>query len=243
MGCVPAPSCKQALADATTAWPHRNRSSDGICGDASHQAKKSDLRRCLRCSAFAIRPTMGVSGAGPATSTNAAVRSRHQHKVVTGVRVALRALGSFAVREPGCSAQLSISGRTGADADTLGALAVLVPAYVSEAVPVGAVGSRSVSSQAILGQRDSFEMVGSDATAVPAEMVDLELVGDGADHGLVGVAVGDHLAPRTITLDGEVPVTRSLLSAGPFPTILGLVDLAPEALLFVHGKEFTKEWH
>jgi hypothetical protein len=38
----PAPACRQALADATARWPTRNKSSDGIMGDASHQARKSD---------------------------------------------------------------------------------------------------------------------------------------------------------------------------------------------------------
>lgn len=42
MPCVPAPSCRKALSDATAKWPQRNRASDGICGDASHQARKSD---------------------------------------------------------------------------------------------------------------------------------------------------------------------------------------------------------
>jgi hypothetical protein len=42
VGCVPAPLCKQALADATLSFPGRNRGSDGICGDQAHQARKSD---------------------------------------------------------------------------------------------------------------------------------------------------------------------------------------------------------
>ena len=42
MTCVPAPACKAALAEATQRWPNRNRASDGICGDARHQARKSD---------------------------------------------------------------------------------------------------------------------------------------------------------------------------------------------------------
>lgn len=42
MGCVPAQLCRQALADATRSFPNRNRGSDGICGDAKHQARKSD---------------------------------------------------------------------------------------------------------------------------------------------------------------------------------------------------------
>lgn len=40
--CVPAPTCKAALAQATTQWPGRSTASDGICGDAAHQARKSD---------------------------------------------------------------------------------------------------------------------------------------------------------------------------------------------------------
>lgn len=38
----PAPACIQALADASAAWPNRSKASDGIMGDASHQARKSD---------------------------------------------------------------------------------------------------------------------------------------------------------------------------------------------------------
>ncbi len=36
MGCVPAPSCKAALAEATVRWPARSRASDGICASAQH---------------------------------------------------------------------------------------------------------------------------------------------------------------------------------------------------------------
>lgn len=38
----PAPACVQALRDASRAWPERRRASDGIMGDASHQARPSD---------------------------------------------------------------------------------------------------------------------------------------------------------------------------------------------------------
>jgi hypothetical protein len=38
----PSPACKKALADATARWPRRNKASDGIMGDARHQARKSD---------------------------------------------------------------------------------------------------------------------------------------------------------------------------------------------------------
>lgn len=42
MGCVAAPSCRAALAEATRLWPNRRRTSDGICGDPRHQARVSD---------------------------------------------------------------------------------------------------------------------------------------------------------------------------------------------------------
>jgi Putative peptidoglycan binding domain len=38
----PAPCCRQALRDATIAWPNRNRAWDGIMGDARHQQRPSD---------------------------------------------------------------------------------------------------------------------------------------------------------------------------------------------------------
>lgn len=38
----PAPCCLQALRDATTHWPARLRTFDGIMGDAAHQKRKSD---------------------------------------------------------------------------------------------------------------------------------------------------------------------------------------------------------
>lgn len=37
MACVPAPACKQALAQATLLWPQRSRASDGICSSPTHQ--------------------------------------------------------------------------------------------------------------------------------------------------------------------------------------------------------------
>lgn len=37
-----APACRAALRDANAAWPTRKRISDGIMGDASHQARPSD---------------------------------------------------------------------------------------------------------------------------------------------------------------------------------------------------------
>lgn len=37
-----APACKAALAQATARWPKRDKSSDGIMGDAAHQARVSD---------------------------------------------------------------------------------------------------------------------------------------------------------------------------------------------------------
>lgn len=42
MGCQPAPTCAAALAEATRRWPGRDKSSDGICGDAAHAARVSD---------------------------------------------------------------------------------------------------------------------------------------------------------------------------------------------------------
>lgn len=38
----PAPACRKALTDATQKWPNRNKASDGIMGDAAHQARPSD---------------------------------------------------------------------------------------------------------------------------------------------------------------------------------------------------------
>lgn len=38
----PAESCKKALSEATAHWPNRLKISDGIMGDPSHQARKSD---------------------------------------------------------------------------------------------------------------------------------------------------------------------------------------------------------
>lgn len=42
MGCIPAPACKAALAEATRLHPNRRRTSDGICGDEAHQKRRSD---------------------------------------------------------------------------------------------------------------------------------------------------------------------------------------------------------
>lgn len=42
MGCVPAPICRQAIAQANAIAPNRNKASDGICGDPAHQARVSD---------------------------------------------------------------------------------------------------------------------------------------------------------------------------------------------------------
>jgi hypothetical protein len=39
---VPARCCLQALQDATLRWPFRNKSRDGIIGDAAHQKRHSD---------------------------------------------------------------------------------------------------------------------------------------------------------------------------------------------------------
>lgn len=37
MGCIPAPACKAALAQATRRWPGRRTTSDGICSSPKHQ--------------------------------------------------------------------------------------------------------------------------------------------------------------------------------------------------------------
>ncbi len=41
MACTPSPLAKQILAEATAIAPGRSKASDGICGDASHQARAS----------------------------------------------------------------------------------------------------------------------------------------------------------------------------------------------------------
>lgn len=41
MACVPSPLAKQILAEASEIAPGRSRASDGICGDAAHQTRKS----------------------------------------------------------------------------------------------------------------------------------------------------------------------------------------------------------
>lgn len=41
-GAAPAPACRAALQEATSRFPARSRRSDGIMGDTSHQARKSD---------------------------------------------------------------------------------------------------------------------------------------------------------------------------------------------------------
>ena len=41
MGCTPSPLARQILAEATAIAPGRNRATDGICGDAAHQARAS----------------------------------------------------------------------------------------------------------------------------------------------------------------------------------------------------------
>lgn len=38
----PSPAARRALADADRRWPNRKRASDGIMGDAAHQARPSD---------------------------------------------------------------------------------------------------------------------------------------------------------------------------------------------------------
>jgi hypothetical protein len=45
--CIPAPTARRALAEASTRWPQRNRASDGICPSAEHslQNPTSDHER------------------------------------------------------------------------------------------------------------------------------------------------------------------------------------------------------
>lgn len=38
----PAPACRALLQQATARWPDRNKAGDGIMGDSSHKARKSD---------------------------------------------------------------------------------------------------------------------------------------------------------------------------------------------------------
>lgn len=42
MSCTEAKACRAALTQASKRWKGRDKSSDGICGDAAHQARKSD---------------------------------------------------------------------------------------------------------------------------------------------------------------------------------------------------------
>lgn len=37
-----APACRAAIRDANAAWPTRNKRNNGLLGDLSHQARKSD---------------------------------------------------------------------------------------------------------------------------------------------------------------------------------------------------------
>ena len=69
---TPAPACKALLWQAQVLWPNRNRASDGIIGDARHQAQVSDHNQgnaadlthdpANGCDAHAIAELLKASG-------------------------------------------------------------------------------------------------------------------------------------------------------------------------------------
>jgi len=76
----PAPACKAALAQATKRWPNRDKSNDGIMGDASHQARVSDHNDG---NAFDLThdPKHGVDGSSIAEAIRKARNSRVKYVI------------------------------------------------------------------------------------------------------------------------------------------------------------------
>ena len=75
-------------------------------------------------------------------------------------------------------------------------------------------------------RRDGLKMVGSDASANAAQVVDSEAIRYWAAYGLIGPSVSPHLPVGAD--EPELPVTIDADEGSPEPTRLSLVNLRPE---------------
>lgn len=118
------------------------------------------------------------------------------------------------------------SGTSVARTPTLHALAVraLGIAY-GEVVPVAADGSGVVPALEVGGTGHGFEMVGPDTQTNPAQVVEVQVVGDGADEPQVDGAMGEG-GVQTRAANPAVPVGVAL--TGPEPTGGSPVDEVKE---------------